>query len=251
MGAVPDLDRLTREIAAGTPLEQLAAARKLADGLRARGDELLDHFVEGARASGASWTEIGGALGTSKQAAHERFGALAEPRPGPPPFGLTGTAADVLSAAADEARGQGHHSIRPEHIVLGLLARSDEPAGEVLRDIGVTAEATRRIVGDRLGTGTPRPEGSLGISPQCKRLLELARTIAKSLGHRCPRTEHILLAATSPRLHSSATTLLAECGAPAEKVQDELTRRVLREAPELAERLRRRSLLSRVGMRSL
>lgn len=73
--------------------------------------------------------------------------------------------------------------------------------------------------------------GSLGVAPQSKRLLELARTIAKSLGDRCPKTEHILLAATSPKLHSSAAELLADLGASPERVRDQLARTLLAEAP--------------------
>jgi hypothetical protein len=251
VSAIPDLDRLTREISPGSPLEQLAGARELADRLRARGDELLDHYVAAARASGSSWTEIGCALGTSKQAAHERFGALADPPPGQAPFGVTGTAADVLGSAADEARDLGHHFIKPEHLVLGLLTQRDELAAEVLAELGVSAGAARTLVAERLGTGAPRPAGSLGASPQTKRLLELAGAIAKSLGNRCAKTEHILLAVTSPKLHSPAATLLADCGAPADMIRDQLTRMLLSEAPELAERLRNRSLLSRVRMRSV
>jgi hypothetical protein len=78
MGAVPDIDRLKREIGAGTALEQLTAASELAERLRARGDELLDQFVDAARTSGSSWSEIGCSLGTSKQAAQQRFAALAD-----------------------------------------------------------------------------------------------------------------------------------------------------------------------------
>jgi hypothetical protein len=245
------MDQLKEEIAAGTPLERLAAAAELADRLRARGDELLDQFVDTARSNGSSWSEIGCALGSSKQAAHERFAALAEPPPGEAPFGLTGTAADVLSAAADHARELGHHYIRPEHLILGLFAQPDELAAQVLAQLEVTADAVRERVVAQLGTGTPRPSGSLGASPQTKRLLELARAIAKALEHRCPKTEHILLAATSPKLRSPAAPLLADCGATPDRVRDVLTRMLLAEAPELAERLRNRSLLSRVRMRSL
>lgn len=251
MTRVPDLDQLKGEVPAGTPLEQLAAASGLADQLRARGDELLDEFVTAARSSGSSWTEIGCTLGTSKQAAHERFAALADPPPGQAPLGLTGTAADVLGTAADQARELGHHYIRPEHLILGLLAQPEELAAEVLAELGVTSQTTRERVADRLGTGSPRPSGSLGASPQTKRLLELARAIAKSLGHRCPKTEHILLAATSPKLYSSAATLLGDCGATPDRVRDQLTRMLLAEAPELAEQFRRPSLRSRIRMRSV
>lgn len=251
MSAVPEIDQLRGEIPPGTPLEQLVAASDMAALLRARGDELLDQFVDAARDSGASWSEIGRRLGTSKQAAHERFGALADPPPGHAPFGLTGTAAEVLNAAADEARGLGHHSIRPEHLVLGLLAHPEELAAEVLAELGVTPEAARALVAQGLGAGAPRPAGSLGVAPQSKRLLELARAIAESLGSRCPKTEHILLAATSPKLHSSASQLLADLGARPERVRDEVSRALIAEAPELAARLHGRSLRSRVRTRGL
>ena len=110
---------------------------------------------------------------------------------------------------------------------------------------------SRRLVAQRLGCGAPRPTGSLGVAPQTKRALELAQAIAKSLGNRCPKTEHILLAATSPKLHSAAAELLAELGASAEGVRDQLSRILLAEAPELAERLRSRPRLARRRMRSL
>jgi Clp amino terminal domain, pathogenicity island component len=251
MAAVAGIDELRGEIPPGTPLEQLAGASAMAAELRARGDELLDDFVDAARAGGASWSEIGCTLGTSKQAAHERFGALADPPPGQAPFGLTGIAAEVLSGAADQARELGHHFVKPEHLVLGLLAQPDELAAEVLAELGVTADDARTLVAQRLGSGAPRPTGSLGVAPQTKRLLELARATAKSLGNRCPKTEHILLAATSPKLHSSAAELLADLGASPERVRDQLARTLLAEAPELAEQLREPPRLGRFRRRGV
>ena len=103
----------------------------------------------------------------------------------------------------------------------------------------MTLAALRAEVEGRLGTGSPRPSGSLGVAPQTKRLLEHSRSIARWLGHRCPRTEHILLAATSPRLDSPAGALLAACGADPQQVRDQLTRTLLKQAPELADRVRR------------
>jgi hypothetical protein len=54
-----------------------------------------------------------------------------------------------------------------------------------------------------------------------------------------------LLAATSPKLRSPAASLLAECGADPDRIRDELARALLLEAPEMAGRLRNRSLLFR------
>jgi hypothetical protein len=251
MDTLPSIDRLAAGIAAGPPLERLSAASELAGQLRARGDELLDQFVDAARESGSSWNEIGCALGTSKQAAQQRFGVLADPPAGQIPFGLTGPAAQAFIAAAAHARELGHHYVRPEHLILALAEQPDELAGQVLAEFGVTPAAARAVIERHLGAGRPRPTGSLGVAPQTKRMLELARSFAKSLGHRCPRTEHLLLAASSPKLHSPAASLLADCGVDPAQIRDHLARALLSEAPELADRLRTPSLLTRVRTRSL
>jgi hypothetical protein len=240
VAALPDIEQLKAGIAPGTALDRLSAATVLAERLRAGGDELLDHFVEKARADGASWSEIGACLRTTKQAAQQRFAALADPHPGQAPFGLTGAGAAVLTSAADAARELGHEYVRPEHLILGLLAYPDELAARVLAALGVTPALARSKIEEGLGTWAPRPDGSLGVAPQTKRLLAHSRAIAKSLDHSCPRTEHILLAATSPKLHTTAATLLDECGADPERVRDQITRTLLQQAPELTGRLRRK-----------
>ncbi len=51
-------------------LEQLTTAVVAADHLDELADLLIGHFVDQARRSGASWTEIGRALGVTKQARH-------------------------------------------------------------------------------------------------------------------------------------------------------------------------------------
>jgi hypothetical protein len=67
---------------------------------------------------------------------------------------------------------------------------------------------------------------------------------------RCARTEHLLLAAVSPALNSPAGAVLAECGADAARVCEQLASMLEIEAPELAARLRprRRRLRRRAGM---
>lgn len=251
MSSVPDLDQLAAEIPAGTPLEQLSAARALTDHLRARGDELLDQFVDAARIAGSSWTEIGCSLGTSKQAAQQRFAALAEPASCDPPLGLTGPVAVTLSTAGNEARAFGHHYIRPEHILLGLLAQPEELAAQALIELSITDTRIRAQITERLGSSPPRPTGSLGVAPQTKRMLEQAKAIAKPLGHSCPRTEHLLLAAVSRKLHSPAAELLTDCGTRPDQVRDQVTRMILQQSAELADRLTNRGLISRIKMRSV
>src|SRR3954463_8143744 len=54
-------------------LDQLTDAVLAADHLGDVADHLIGHFVDQARRSGASWTDIGRSMGVTKQAAQKRF----------------------------------------------------------------------------------------------------------------------------------------------------------------------------------
>src|SRR5687767_856946 len=76
MSDLPDLDRLIAAVIAEAvgeePLDRLAAAARIRDDVDQLTEALLDHFVEEARQAGCSWSQIGAALGVSKQAAQQR-----------------------------------------------------------------------------------------------------------------------------------------------------------------------------------
>lgn len=55
------------------PLEQLSGAVVAAEALGDVADHLIGHFVDQARRSGASWTDIGRSMGVTRQAAQKRF----------------------------------------------------------------------------------------------------------------------------------------------------------------------------------
>src|SRR5918992_1079893 len=55
------------------PLDQLQDAVTAADHLGEVADHLIGHFVDQARRSGASWTDIGRSMGVTKQAVRKRF----------------------------------------------------------------------------------------------------------------------------------------------------------------------------------
>lgn len=61
-------------------LDAVAAAREVAR----RGEDAMREAVGRARAGGATWQEIGDVLGTSRQAAFQRFGRPIDPRTGAP-----------------------------------------------------------------------------------------------------------------------------------------------------------------------
>jgi hypothetical protein len=60
---------------ADDPLDRVAIASDLAKDLAQLGDDVMTHFVNGARQGHHSWVEIGSRLDMSRQAVHQRFRA--------------------------------------------------------------------------------------------------------------------------------------------------------------------------------
>lgn len=179
------------------PLDQLSDAVIAADHLGDVADHLIGHFVDQARRSGASWTDIGRSMGVSKQAAQKRFtpkptGAGLDPNDG---FGrFTDRARNVVMTAQNEAKAAGNAEIRPEHLVLGLLA---EPAGLAAKAIiaqGVQLDAVRQAVVAALPPGAADAPALVPFDSQSRKALELTFREALRLGHNYVGTEHILLA---------------------------------------------------------
>ena len=119
--------RLVGEFTRGTsPEDAVAAARDLA----AAADTALQAAVDRARATGQSWREIGDVLGTSRQAAFQRFGHPVDPRTGEPmtravPPGAVQRATEFLArftaARWEEVLGDFDDVMRERHDV-SLLA---------------------------------------------------------------------------------------------------------------------------------
>ncbi|MEV0781136.1 Clp protease N-terminal domain-containing protein [Streptomyces sp. NPDC050433] len=178
-------------------LDQLSDAVIAADHLGDVADHLIGHFVDQARRSGASWTDIGRSMGVTRQAAQKRFvtkgeGADLDASQGFSRF--TDRARLVVMAAQEEARAAGNDQTRPEHLTLGLLS---EPKGIGARAVfaqGVTAEALREAAEAILPPAVPGVPELIPYDAGAKKALELTFREALRLGHNYVGTEHILLA---------------------------------------------------------
>src|SRR5580692_10220471 len=107
----------------GGPLDNLADAVSVGADLGETSDALIGHFVDQARRSGASWSQIGASMGVTKQAAQKRFVAQWQDAD----FSrFTHRSRSVLAAAGQIARGAGAEVIGAEHLTVGLLS---EPEG--------------------------------------------------------------------------------------------------------------------------
>jgi len=220
------------EAAGANSLDRLEAAAATAVELRTLSDALLDRYVRAARGDGRSWTEIGTALGVTKQAAHERF--VDAPLTWPTNFNEP--ARHVVARALAEARGFGHRYLGTEHLLLALTGDRGL-GGATLAELGVDERVVRDAIERIIGRGHSGEGSTLGITPRTKRVFEDAVKEAKRLGsQRCADNEHLLLALS--RSDGVAGDILAAQGADANAIPEQLARLLEREAPEIAAKLR-------------
>jgi hypothetical protein len=195
MTPAPDLrelvDTVRADAASDDPLDQLGTASVLADQLLDVSDAVLGHYVDRARRSGHSWTEISAALGVSKQAAHKRFARTLR-RPDLDRF--TDRARATMDVATVRARELGHTYVGTEHLLLGLLDDAESVAGQVLHGSGIDPAAVEELVLERAPRGDTRPYGPLPHTPRAAAVIEATARVAAALGHSYIGTEHLLLA---------------------------------------------------------
>ncbi|KQX59030.1 MULTISPECIES: Clp protease N-terminal domain-containing protein [unclassified Streptomyces] len=194
------LDELIEAIKKVHPdaLEQLSGAVIAADHLGDVADHLIGHFVDQARRSGASWTDIGRSMGVTRQAAQKRFvpkGPDAEkmdPNAGFSRF--TPRARNVVMASQNEATAAGNDEILPAHLALGLLAEPEGLAALWIGSRGVTPEQVREALTATLPPAAAEAPALVPYDAAAKKVLELTFREALRLGHNYVGTEHILLA---------------------------------------------------------
>ncbi|MGS2591219.1 Clp protease N-terminal domain-containing protein [Streptomyces hebeiensis] len=195
------LDDLIEAIKKARPdaLDQLSDAVIAADHLGELADHLIGHFVDQARRSGASWTEIGHSMGVTRQAAQKRFvpkdpGTTSDLDPNQGFGRYTPRARNVVIASQNEARAAGNDTITPAHLVLGLLSEPEGIAVKVIAEQGVTAEDVRTAATAALPAAAEQVPELVPYDAGGKKVLELTFREALRLGHNYVGTEHILLA---------------------------------------------------------
>ena len=178
-------------------LEQLTSAVLAAEHLGEVADHLIGHFVDQARRSGASWTEIGKSMGVSKQAAQKRFVPKGEKTDLDPSQGFsryTDRARKVVVASMSQARAAGHAEITPAHLVLALLTEPEALAAKAILAQDVPLDTVQQAATAALPPGGGEVPELIPFGQDAKKALELTFREALRLGHNYIGTEHILLA---------------------------------------------------------
>jgi hypothetical protein len=182
----------------GGPLENVSDAFAVTTQMDEQADALIGYFVDQARKSGLSGSQIGSAMGVSKQAAQKRFvpSKAADLMAGnPKPFSrFTDRAARVLAAAGKLA---GTDPVTAPHLAAALLTEPEGVAGKAVAAAGLIPEQ----VYEALGTG-PAPQVpnvttevllDLSLDESAKQALKGALKSALRLSHNYIGTEHLLL----------------------------------------------------------
>ncbi|MCX4832125.1 ATP-dependent Clp protease ATP-binding subunit [Streptomyces sp. NBC_00006] len=203
-------------------LDQLQDAVIAADHLGEVADHLIGHFVDQARRSGASWTDIGKSMGVTRQAAQKRFVPKGDEKPIDPNEGFnryTVRARNVVVGAQNEARAANNANITPAHLALGLLKEPEALAAKAILAQDVSLEAVRQAATETLPPASDDMPALVPFDADAKKALELTFREALRLGHNYIGTEHILLALLE---HENGSGLLTGLGIDKHKVESQV-----------------------------
>ncbi len=194
-----DLDNIIEVVSEANPgsaLDRVGGAREVAARLETLSQHVIAHFVEEARQGGASWTQIGSALGVTRQAAQQRFVpsesadfAAATGRGLP----YAARAATSIEAARTLASEHGHRSVDDAHVLLGLLENRTGTAISALKTLGLRTADLRKSARAALPGDTKRKTANPALGRSGVKALELAEREALRVGSAAVDTEHVLL----------------------------------------------------------
>jgi len=175
-------------------LLRVSDAVLIGDHLGELADHLIGHFVDQARRSGASWTEIGRSMGVSKQAAQKRFVGKPDPDMSQGFNRFSAYARKVVVKSMTEARKRSHVEITPAHLLLALLDVPEGLGARALVAQGVDLDAVRQAATAALPDGGGTVPELVPYDGRSRKVLELTFREALRLGHHGVGTGHILQA---------------------------------------------------------
>ncbi|MEV0207170.1 Clp protease N-terminal domain-containing protein [Streptomyces sp. NPDC050788] len=191
----------------------MTVAAQLAGQMQALADDLVEDYVEHCRMHGNSWTDIGAALGVSRQAVQQRFHA---PHKRYNPDSMTD---DLRQAMVHVKQAAVHHRnnyIGTEHLLWGLTAE-DNGATRLLQATGLSPEAVHRSVGTRLSVGASQAAERIAWTPYSRKAIALAEARSEQSGSARIDCDDLLIGLAGVG-RGVAADVLAEAGFDADAV---------------------------------
>lgn len=227
VGLADLIARLDEELPDADPLARITEAQLRAHTLADLGDQLVGHYVGKAKQAGKSWSEIGEAIGVSKQAAQQRHASNPFER-------YTDRNRHSIVLAQEAARTNKHDSIGTEHVLLGLLGEPQGLAYEVLLAKAGTEQRVRDAIEEAMPPAGPKAlRGHIAFRPESKEAIEQAIRAAADLGHDWVGTEHTLLGLIRAE-ESTAAQILRDLGFTSDELHEAVRTEVAKRsaAPE-------------------
>lgn len=106
---------------------------------------------------------------------------------------LTRQAQNALRLARESSAQLGHGYVGSEHLLLGLLREPQGAAARALTAAGIQEAAVQTAIAGLVGMGTRGCGPSMGLTPRCRRIIQIAAQESKRLGGRLVGTEHLLI----------------------------------------------------------
>ena len=136
---------------------------------------------------------------------------------------FTERAKKVIFLAREEARRLDHDYLGTEHILLGLIREGEGIGAAALQNLAIDLAQVRAEVEKAVGRGGGTLFlGQIPFTPRAKKVLELAVTEARNLGHNYIGTEHLLLGLIR-EAEGVAAQILTSLGADLGKVREEVS----------------------------
>ena len=193
-------------------LDRLERAVDLADRLVELSENLVGYFVDESRRAGESWSEIGGRLGVSRQAAQKRF-IVAD---GESERFWDRTSKGFRSAielAGTAAQVRNQTFLGTEHVLLAMSERPRARATAVLASIGIDPKVLRGAVDGRIGSPAKVPgNADTPLTAKMLRALQLAKREAMRMESDEIDTVHLVLALLAMK-EGMAFEILSNLGA--------------------------------------
>jgi hypothetical protein len=210
----------------GGPLENVSDAFAVSEQLDQQSDALIGYFVDQARRSGLSWSQIGAAMGVTKQAAQKRFvpgqesillREIGASGTGHKPFSrftdrairvlfaadrlaADSTAADSTAAdstATGQAESAERSPIGAAHLAAAFLSEPEGLAAKAISKAGLLPEQVYGAVGIGPAPQLPNQDrasvSELTFDDSAKATFREALKWALRMGHNYIGTEHLLL----------------------------------------------------------
>jgi ATP-dependent Clp protease ATP-binding subunit ClpA len=207
----------------GGPLENVADAFTVSAQIDEQADALIGYFVDQARRSGASWSQIGAAMGVSKQAAQKRFVGAAPDSPDLSRF--TQRAANVITAARRLAAASGDVMVSAGHLTASLLTEPEGIAAIVIAAAGLTPGQVYQAAGagpaPSAGDAKPGELAGLVFTDDGRAMLKETLKAALRLGHNYIGTEHLLLGLL--QTDDRVAEALAALGLTQQRAEEQIT----------------------------